>query len=254
MERSRLLFYLVGCCLLLDIGPARAQSIPGVEETTIVYKHIQHGGAMLHSSGWGINYRRGKRLSGYSHLLGDAALLTMRHPKEIKSVNQFSDRNNGYVYGKMNSLIILRTGIGKHKTVNARGDAGGVEVGYAYYGGLSWGFVKPVYLTVFYQSEAEGVHEKVERYDPEKHYQDNISGRAPFFKGIEETSLYPGLYGSFLLNFEFGHSQQRLRMLETGVCIDLFPRPVPIMFGNNPNSYFFTFFIRMLFGKQWNRS
>ena len=120
-------------------NPLQAQVVAGVEETGILYSKVKHAGMMIHSSGIGINYRRGKHLTGYSYLLGDFALLTMRHPKEVKTVNPYSDNNGGFIYGKLNSLLILRTGIGKQKTINARGDKGGVELSWGLYGGASWG-------------------------------------------------------------------------------------------------------------------
>jgi hypothetical protein len=244
----------MGMLLLLWLLPMYelcAQPVAGVEEKGILYTKVSHAGLMLHSSGLGIDYRRGKHLTGYSYLLGDFALLTMKHPKEVKSVNSFSDNNSGYFYGKLNSLVIARTGIGKQKTINPKGDKGGVEVSYAYYGGASWGFAKPVYLTVFKFDDLNGVSETIERYDPAKHFPDNISGRASWFRGFSQSHIYPGIYGSFLLNFELGRDQERLEMIETGVTLDLFANKVPIMALNTNSNYFFTFFLRVVVGKQW---
>ena len=233
-------------------NPLQAQVVAGVEETGILYSKVKHAGMMIHSSGIGINYRRGKHLTGYSYLLGDFALLTMRHPKEVKTVNPYSDNNGGFIYGKLNSLLILRTGIGKQKTINARGDKGGVELSWGLYGGASWGLAKPVYLTVYSFDDLKGVSEQVERYNPDVHYPDNISGRASYFKGFGQSKIYPGVYGSFLFNFEFGREQERLRMVETGVTVDAFAKPVPIMALTKNSNFFFTFFIRVLIGNQWN--
>jgi len=238
---------------LLPFFDVNCQQIAGVEETGILYKYANNIGGTLHSSGLGINYRKGKHLTGYSFLMSDFSLLTMRSSKEVKTVNQFSDNNSGYIYGKLNSILILRTGLGKQKTINAKADKGGVEVGYGIYGGISWALLKPVYLNILYTTDQDGTQEKVERYDPLKHYPDNIGGRASYFKGLNEASIVPGMYGSFLLNFEFGKSQEKLKMLETGVCVDAFVKPIPIMAFNKSSNIFLTFFIRILYGKLWNR-
>ena len=239
---------------LINTQNLSAQIVASVDETGILYSKVSHSGFMLHSSGLGINYRKGKHLTGYSYLLKDFALLTMRHPKEVKTINPYSDNNGGFIYGKLNSLIIARTGIGKQKTINARGDRGGVEFSYGFYGGASWGIAKPVYLTIYNFDDFKGVTESVERYNPDIHFPDNISGRASFFKGISKSRIYPGLYGSFLFNFEFGREQERLRMVETGISVDAFAKPIPIMAFNKNSNFFLTFFIRILVGKQWNQS
>lgn len=248
--------FLTGICLIgcLFIGnlSVQAQVVNSVEETGILYSKVKHSGLMLHSNGLGINYRRGKHLTGYSYLLGDFALLTMKHPKETKQVNQFSDNNGGFIYGKLNSLLVLRTGIGKQKTINQRGDKGGVEVSWGLYGGASWGLAKPVYLSVYKFDDLNGVTESIEKYNPDKHFPDNIAGRASYFKGFGESKIHPGLYASFLLNFEFGREQQQLRMVETGLAVDAFAKPVPMMAFNTNSNFYFTFFIRLLIGKQWN--
>jgi hypothetical protein len=231
-----------------------AQDIPGVEEKGIVYRNVKTAGAFIHSRGIGLTYRRGKMETGFRSAMFDFSLLTMRHPKEIRSVNPFSDNAGGYVYGKLNSLLILRTGYGKHFILHPQGDKGGIETGFSIFGGASWGLIKPVYLTVFYFDDQFGVREKTERYDPEKHFPDNISGRAPFTKGISESSLTAGLYGTIAMNFEFGKQQKNLRMIETGIAADAFARPVPMVAFNAKNQIFVTLFIRVMYGKLWNRN
>lgn len=245
-------FFLVA--FLLGSLQLLAQDIPGVEEKGIVYKNIKSVGAFIHSRGSGISYRRGKMETGFRSAMFDFSLLNMRHPKEIRSINPFSDNAGGYVYGKLNSLLILRTGYGKQFILHPQGDRGGIETGFSVFGGLSWGLAKPVYLTVFYFDDQFGVREKTERYDPEKHFPDNISGRAPFTKGFSESSFTAGLYGTISMNFEFGKQQKNLRMVETGVAADAFARPVPMMAFNAKNQIFVTLFIRVMYGKLWNRN
>lgn len=250
--RSGLSVYLAGIFVLAGLASA-AQDVNSVDEKGILYNRVKHLGLTIHSNGLGINYRPGKHLTGYSYLLGDFQLMTMKHPKEVKSVNPFSDNNNGFIYGKLNSLVMLRTGIGKQKTINAKGDRGGVEISLAGYAGASWGLVKPIYLSIYEFNDVNGVSESIERYNPDKHYPDNISGRASYFKGFGESSLAPGIYSSFLLNLEFGRDQKHMKMIEAGASIDVFAKPVQMMAFSPANTYFLTFFIRFLYGKQWNK-
>lgn len=241
----------------LSVGhPAIAQTlqIEGVEETGIVYRNIHSYSAFIHTQGFGLNYRRGKMRTGFRSASYEVSLLNMRHPKEIRSVNPFSDNSGGYVYGKMNSLVALRFGYGIQQAIHPKGDKGGVETGFSLFGGVTLGLVKPVYLTIFYFDDQFGIREKTERYDPDAHYPDNISGRAPFTKGLNEISLSPGAYGAFAFSFEFGKAQKNLRMIETGVAADIFARSIPMMAFNPNRQLFVTLFISIRYGKLWNRN
>jgi len=245
-------FALFICCT--QMVQAQTLEIEGVEEIGIVYKEINHGGITVHSAGWGLNYRRGKNATGSSYRFLDFSLVNMRHPKEAKTFNPFFQNSNGYIYGKLNTLTVLRTGVGKLKELNSKGDKGGFAVAFSYFAGASFGLLKPVYLEIF--NPDAGINNpdfRTERYDPDKHFADNIYGGAPFFRGINELSIRPGVYANFNFNFEFGKSQQKIRMIETGAGIDLFAAETPIMAFNRNNYVFLTFHIRFIFGKRWNK-
>lgn len=229
------------------------EEVKNIEEKGILYNRIQTFGLLVHSGGLGFTYRPGKMTSGYSSLNADFQLLNMKHPKEVKSVNPFSDNNSGYIYGKLNSVFIARSGIGVRKTLNPKESKGSVEISWSAYGGASFGIAKPVYLSVYYFDDQNGVTERIERYNPDNHYPDNIAGRASGLKGWNESKIYPGIYASAALDFEFGKEKERLRIVEVGSCIDLYPNAVPIMAFNKPSHYFFTFFLRILVGKKWNK-
>lgn len=231
----------------------KAQDVKGVEESGIIYRNVMQGGASLHSRGLGLHFRKGHQINAGRALLYDIALQTVRHPKEVKSVNSFSNNSSGFLYGKLNSLNCLHTGVGIQQVIHEKGDIGGTAVGYSLYGGISWGLLKPVYLYIFYQSDLEGIQEKLERYDPAKHFPDNISGRASFLKGLAQSRLITGAYGAFQFNFDFGKQETAVRMLETGVSADVYPVRLSIMADEQKGQFvFFNFFIRYIFGKKWN--
>jgi hypothetical protein len=231
----------------------KAQDVQGVEESIIIYRKVMQGGLSIHSRGLGIHYRRGHKIHANKTFLYDFAWINIRHPKEVKTVNAFSNNNSGFLYGKLNSLYSVHTGVGIQKIIHPKGDLGTTAIGYSYYGGISWGMAKPVYLYIFYASDMEGVQERLERYDPDKHFPDNIAGRASILKGINESRFFPGVYGTFQLNFEFSKQENKIRMLETGISADLFPYRIRLMADEKPGQFFFlNFFIRFIFGKQWN--
>jgi hypothetical protein len=239
---------------MVSAGIMKSQDVKGVEEKGILYKYVKTSGLTIHTQGLGFNYRRGKHLTGFSYRLLDFSISSMKHPKEVRSVNPFSSNNGGYIYGKLISLSIIRAGIGNQKAINKKGDIGGVELSYGYYGGFSLGIERPVYLNIYYISDISGIKEKVEKYNPTMHYPDNIAGRASIWKGFTEPKFHPGIYASFLLNAEFGKDPKKLHSIETGATIDAFLNPIQIMAFNKPTNAYLTLFIRYLFGKQWNRA
>ena len=230
-----------------------------VQNVGVLYRYEMSGGVLAHSNGFGVNFRKGKHLTGYKKRMLEIELVNMKHPKEHKSFNP-SNEAKGYIFGKQNTLAILRTGIGIQKVITSKQNKGGVELRYLYYGGASIGFLKPVYLEILKENKFNPADIDIvrEKYDPQKHNTGNIYGKAPYTKGITEMRLLPGIYGKFGLSFEYGVLDDKIRAIETGVTIDLYYKKVPIMADINPvdgydpnRQFFLSFYISILYGNKW---
>ena len=81
--------------------------------------------------------------------------------------------------------------------------------------------------------------------------QENIYGPGPYFKGMDQLSIYPGGYGKFAISFEYSGWQQKVTALETGIVLDAYARAVPIMANNKKHNLFFNFYITLLWGGKW---
>jgi hypothetical protein len=249
---GRLLF-IFSALFMLWSPRLNAQLVKGVDESKIIYRNVVQGGVSLNSRGLGLHFRKGKKLHYTKTFLYDCSLQNLKHPKEVKSVNAFSKNSNGFLYGKLISLNAIQLGAGIQKTIYPKNDTKSIAIGYSWFGGFSLAMAKPVYLYIFHQSDMEGIQEKLERYNPEKHFPDNISSRAPFFKGFQQSRFYPGLYGTWQINCSFGSQEEKIKMLETGISLNAYPAKISIMADDQPGQYlFFNFFIRFIFGKQWN--
>ena len=210
-------------------------------------------GITFHTQGWGIKYSRGKNRTAFSRSMLVFEFGEMRSFKQIRTLNQYFTSSKSYVYGKLNSVFMLRGMVGKHKLLNRKPYWGGVEVRLVYLGGVSLGIAKPVYLNILKTISLDYTYSiRAERYDPDEHFVDNIFGRASFTKGFGEIGVYPGIVGKVGLDFEYGVYRTKVKSLEIGAIIEVFPIPVPIMAFNDPNYFFFTFYFNFNFGKRFN--
>jgi hypothetical protein len=245
--------FLIFLSIALPAGNLQAQDVKpiGYEQNVLFHNEMTFG-LVAHSHGVGLNFRRGKNLTAKKKAVLEVEFVNMRHEKEKKTYNPFFDNPKGFYYGKLNALLVLRSGYGLQKTLFAKADGKGVEIRYAMIGGLSLGLAKPVYLEVIQETSNQFFFDvATEKYDPEKHFVDNIYGRAPFFKGADQTKVYPGLYGKFGLSFEYGPENDNVKAIETGVCVDVYPKVIPQMAFTTNHQVFLSLYLNFLWGRKW---
>lgn len=224
-----------------------------VNDAKILLRKEKSGFVMLHTSGMGMGYRTGKHITGYKKRMFEIELTGMKHPKEIKSINPYYENAKSYVYGKENYLIVLRGGIGRQRVINSKPYWGGVELRYFYYGGISMGFIKPVYLYILHETSDPNFYTyQIERYDPLKHSTDDIFGRASFFQGFSKIKPLPGIYLKTGLNFEYGAYDETIKSIECGIIVDAYPKPAAIMAFNTNKSIFLSLYLSFHFGTRGN--
>lgn len=212
-------------------------------------------GIILHNLGLGVQFHKGKNITYYKSFFWEIQAVSMKSPKQIRTINPYYSDARSFVYGKLNHVYILRGGIGFDRMLNRKPAWGGVEIRYLYSGGFSLGIAKPIYLYIINQT-GNGFQEELqeEKYDPEKHFLDNIYGRAPFILGMNEMRFYPGLYGKFGLDFEFGVYNSRIKALEIGAIVDLYPVGIPVMAFQEPRNIFITLYLNFSIGRRYNRA
>ncbi len=224
-------------------------------DKAVLYRKEKSFYFVLHNEGWGIGYRKGNRLAFNKTRMFEGELVGMSHPKETKSENPYFGDAHGFVYGQLNSLYVLRGGLGYIRMLNDKPYWGGVQVSYIYFGGASLGLARPKYLYIIKldSSSPYGYDLVLERYNPETHFlDDNIYGGGPLLKGFESIKPYPGLYGKFGFNFEFGEYDEKIRAIEVGGIIDYYFAKIPMMAFNKYPNYFLTLYINIQFGKRYN--
>ncbi len=240
--------------LALVCQGAWAQTNPNeyVEEKPVLMKNEATGAFIFHSSGLGIQFRRGFNLTGYKKWIFESEFVSMKHPKEIKTLNPYFDNAKSYVYGKLNIFDILRVGTGIQRTLYSKAERHGVEIRMLYSGGLDIGMTKPVYLNILKPTGRPGEFDvTVEKYDPAIHNVDDIYGRAPYTTGMDEMKFHPGAYAKLGFNFEYAPIFEDVKSLEIGAMLDAFPKKIPIMALTENKQFFLTFYITVMYGRKW---
>lgn len=240
--------------VFVSLSAALQAQEPSTDIKTIYKKEI-YGGAFLHTQGYGANLRQTKFISVDRKNILSIELSTMKHAKEFKTYNPYFEDRRGFVYGKKNSLTVLRPAIGRQKIHFQKLSKRGVQISSIYMGGASIGIVKPVYLVIVKPASSGGdsQREVLEKYNENEHQLSMIKGRGPMLKGLEESEINAGLNLKYALNFEYAPSEEKYTALEVGLDFELFYKPVRIMAFDNDQQAFLTLYANLQFGKKYLR-
>ncbi|MGB0175760.1 MAG: hypothetical protein ACPF9D_01250 [Owenweeksia sp.] len=222
-----------------------------------VYDREYTLGIIGHSRGYAINGRYLKFMDGFNKQGVEIDMTKLRHPKEVRTPNQFATGSRGYVFGRTNSFYSIRVGYARENTLYDKTDQGTVSIALNYSGGASLGLLKPIYLQVYEDTPLSPLDQIVTvRYNPREHNVSNIYGEANFFKGFGEMSLKPGVYAKLGVTFDFDLLDRKVTSLEVGTVYDLFFTEVPIFYeedGTDINEVgFFQLYLAINFGYKKN--
>jgi hypothetical protein len=250
-SQFKILFIII---LLLSATAGYTQQVASIDSTkNILLLKETSGGIILHSQGWGLKFSKGYNKTAFKKRILSFDIVEIKSLKQVRTINPYFPNSRSYFYGKLNSFFVIRASYGIHRLLNRKPYWGGVEVRFLYMGGFSLGFAKPVYLYFLNTNSFDLISSRsIELYDPSDHFYDNIYGRGPFTKGFGDIMVYPGLHAKIGLDFDYGAYSTKVKSLEIGAQIDIFPNPVPIMAFNDPNYFFLTFYLNFNFGKRYN--
>lgn len=223
-----------------------------------VFKKETTFGISGHSRGYALNGRFLTFIDGYTKQGLEVELTKLRHPKEVKTPNtQSYNTSRGFVYNRINTMFALRTGYIREKILFDKTDKGTVSISLVTSGGFSLGLLKPIYVVNANDPTTNLPQTEIVRYNPSDPLQSNIQGEANFFRGIDETKLYPGVYAKVGFNFDYQLIEKKVSALEAGVIYDYYFREVPIFYekegGEDINwAGFFQFYIAFNLGYRKN--
>lgn len=218
------------------------------KDINVLLRNESTGSIFAHSRGFGGEYKRLVHVTGKRKRLFEISLLNMKHPKEYKVKYEGIGGNKSFYYGKLNSLFMVRSGVGYQTTLYERSERKSVEIRMNTSFGANINFAKPVYLYVFKENALAPI---IEKYNPDEHNLSNIAGRAPMLYGLGNMSIYPGGYAKMGFSFEYGEYSNEVKAIEAGVVVDGFIAPVPTMAHVKKEQIFVTLYLGFVFGKKW---
>lgn len=244
--------------LLLCVFSLNGVNAQGEEDyTEIKRQYALSFGIVAHTNGLGITSRLTKFGNIKSNTIYDLDIVSLKHPKEIKIVNQRYDDARPYVYGKMNSALNIKPAYGKQFILAEKRE----EIGVRVYANISIGpmltALTPAFLEIiqFDSERNEITGSKIEKYDPDVHSEQYlIRGGAPFLYGIRDLNFTYGLHNKTSLLFDWSGRDDKINImesLEVGIITDFYPDQLPILANYNNERFFTNLFVNITFGNRW---
>lgn len=243
MKKLLIIAVIFNCLIEIALGQGELN-----EQQRIFFRNEKTFAVLLNTDGFGVSYREGKRIDYLNKRLYELDLGTFRHPKEVKLSNPYYQTPGTFVFGKINSVIFLRGGIGHQHEIFKKADLGGIAIRYFYSGGPVISVYKPIYYKILHAVSSSEFEIKEEKFDVKKHEPSVIYSKASFTKGFNETKILPGIYGKAGFNFEYSKEDKIIHAIEIGSQINIFPRKIPIMATEDNKAVFFSLFASYRFG------
>jgi len=236
-----LAFYLIVCANFL-FAQEDLSSIP-----KIFYRNEKTISLNFSTNSWGLGYRYGSRINYFEKRLYEVEFSNIKHSKEIKSTSTFLSPES-FVFGKLHSVYDLRFSYGKQNELYGKKDKGSVAIRYFYSVGPSIAFLKPIYYKINHLVN-DTIQISEEKFNPDIHTSDRISGKASYFKGFDEMKIVPGVFIKLGINFEFSQSDVVVHALEAGAMFQAYTNSLELMAVDDNQQFFFTLFICYRIGK-----
>ena len=244
MKKYFILFIICSSVPLSVLGQGEID-----DQTHLLFSNESSFSAFLNTNGFGLNYRYGFYRDAKNQFILDVDFDYVKHPKEVKSQVIYNYSTRRYVYGKQNLFWELKGIAGWQKELYRKYDKNGISVRMFYGGGISLGFLKPIYYEVFtFSAIGEATDREYMKFNAAIH-QTQIGGRGPFFMGFSELGVVPGLTLKTGLSFEYSQRDAVIHALEAGVSLTVYPKKIPIMATDLNNFLFFNLTVGYRFGR-----
>jgi hypothetical protein len=217
------------------------------EEQKIFFRNEKSFALLLNTDGIGFSYRGAKRIDYRNKRLFEIDAGNLKLVKEYRQSSQYL-QGSSFIFGKLNSTIYVRSGIGHQHELFKKADLGGIAVRYFYSAGPVLAIYKPIYYRVLHLVSPNVTELVDEKFDSSIASSQDIYSKASFTKGLDETKVMPGLYAKGGFNFEYSKEDKIIHAIEFGAQLNAFPQKIPIMAGSGNKALFFSLFVSYRFG------
>lgn len=217
------------------------------QQQKVFFRNEKSFGILLNTDGLGISYRAAKRIDFLNKNLLEIDAGTLKLAKEFKQASQ-NLQGSSYVFGKLNTTVFIRGGIGRQHEIYKKADLGGIAVRYFYSAGPVLAIYKPIYYRFIKFTSSNEFIIETRKFDATIASPTEIYSKAAFSKGFDEIKVMPGLYGKAGFNFEYSKEDKVIHAIELGAQLNAFPKKIPIMYGSLNKSLFFSLFVSYRFG------
>ncbi|MGB0431390.1 MAG: hypothetical protein ACPGLV_13020 [Bacteroidia bacterium] len=244
MNKSRLIIFAF--TIFLGLASIKVKAQVNGDGSMQYYKRDFQYGVALHTRGFSINtkYCIDKNYNVKRQFDIDW-VLSMKHFRE------FTYRNTGaraFVFGKKNSLSILRATWGQQRVIADFENSMSVRVNLHYGIGPNLGIMKPEYYRI---ANAEGGFDDV-KFDEQQHfYAGQFYGGSKWTKGLSELGFTPGITGKLAMSFEWGKQDDQFKSFETGLMVDVYGHRIPIMAFTQNDFVFINLYAAFMIGSRW---
>jgi hypothetical protein len=218
------------------------------EQQKVFFRNERSFAFLLNSDGLGFSYREARRVNFLNKRLLEFDIGTLKHPKEYKISNPWTTGTGSFVFGKLNSVMFIRGGIGHQHEIFKKADLGGVAIRYFYSAGPVVAVYKPIYYRVLYPVSLNEFELRDEKFEVSIHQPTDIYSKARFTKGLNEIKALPGIYAKAGFNFEYSKEDKVIHAVEIGAQVNAFPKTIPIMASPDNKAVFFSLFVSYRFG------
>lgn len=249
LQKRIYIFYFL---VFVSFGSLLGQEF-GRDEVKVLKKNEFTVGGSVYSEGISFDLRRSFQKTVDVKRTVSLEFGRLRNIKERK-IKPFGSDIGRYVYGRLNTLLISRLSYGNYKILAHKQSSSGVAIQWINHGGLTFGFLKPVYLVVKYASNnipgAPFIYVE-EQFDASKHTIDNIQGQSRFRSGLNEIDLHLGFHYKTGVKFEYSNESSKVSALEAGIAVDGFLKTPEIMAETRNSQFFINLYISAIVGKIW---
>jgi len=232
----------------------------------VVYDFESTWEGRIFPQGWAISYRKGRLRSYYRTTYQNFEFGYIRHKQERRHTKPPLGRNiegafglpSSYIYGKANQFFNLRYSRGEKHYLSEKTRRKGIAVGWIYEGGASIGLLKPYYLKIL-RTRTDVTDQFLETlaYSEEVNADfldfDNIYGGTSFWKGWSGITPTLGLHGKLAMHWSMGAFQKKVKAIEAGVMVDIYPRRIPLIIERDDiknSNYFVKLYIGIQIGSR----